>query len=84
MRAIIDNGATYWPSADFHGTTDPTAAIALVRGYFEKYPEDAPTPSPLRDVSTPRPSTRRTGVSPHALALADEGKIKGVGPGEVD
>jgi pyridoxine 4-dehydrogenase len=41
MKTAVKNGATYWATSDFYGTSDPTAGIALVRRYFEKYPEDA-------------------------------------------
>ena len=41
MKAAVNNGATFWSSADFYGTTDPLAGVKLVRRYFEKYPEDA-------------------------------------------
>ncbi|KAI1821150.1 NADP-dependent oxidoreductase domain-containing protein [Xylaria intraflava] len=41
MKTAINNGATFWSSADFYGTSDPLANVALVSRYFTKYPEDA-------------------------------------------
>ncbi|KAI4869786.1 NADP-dependent oxidoreductase domain-containing protein [Hypoxylon rubiginosum] len=41
MKAAVTNGATFWSTADFYGTSDPTAGLGLVRRYFEKYPADA-------------------------------------------
>lgn len=44
MKAAINNGATHWSSASAYGVppNPPTAGLALLRRYFEKYPEDAP------------------------------------------
>ncbi|KAI0909714.1 hypothetical protein F4823DRAFT_562649 [Ustulina deusta] len=96
MKATINNGATYWPSADFHGTADPTVGIALARGYFEnRVATRASTENVLHifdgteeigifSPSSCDPSAPTEETSSELQALADEGKIKGVGPGEAD
>lgn len=42
MRAAIANGATIWSSSSIYGMApeELTAGLALLRWYFEKYPED--------------------------------------------
>ncbi|KAF7532255.1 hypothetical protein G7054_g8091 [Neopestalotiopsis clavispora] len=41
MKAAIANGATVWSTAEFYGTPEPTEGLALLRRYFDAYPEDA-------------------------------------------
>lgn len=43
MKTAIASGATIWSSSSIYGMApeEPTAGLALLRRYFEKYPEDA-------------------------------------------
>ncbi|KAI1655193.1 putative pyridoxal reductase [Daldinia decipiens] len=41
MKAAIAQGATFWSTGDYYGMPEPTAGLALLRRYFEAYPEDA-------------------------------------------
>ncbi|KAI0003488.1 NADP-dependent oxidoreductase domain-containing protein [Xylariaceae sp. FL0662B] len=41
MKTAIAQGATFWSSADYYGMPEPSAGLALLRRYFQAYPEDA-------------------------------------------
>ncbi|RYP17058.1 hypothetical protein DL765_004757 [Monosporascus sp. GIB2] len=88
MKAAVANGATFWSTADFYGTSDPLAGVKLLRRYFEKYPEDAPKVKIFikgcTDPTTFAPTNDREGVRASVEkcvgVLGDVKKIDVFGP----
>ncbi len=83
MKTAIANGATFWSTADFYGTSDPLASVKLVRRYFEKYPEDSSKVKIFvkgcADPTTLAPTNDRAGVRASAeKVLSALGGVKSV------
>jgi pyridoxine 4-dehydrogenase len=92
LSAAIANGATFWSTAEFYGTSDPTAGLKLLRRYFEAHPEDADKVTLFvkgcSDLKTLAPLNSRLGVRQSAensiAALGDVKKIDVFGPARAD
>jgi pyridoxine 4-dehydrogenase len=92
LSAAIANGATFWSTAEFYGTSDPTAGLKLVRRYFEAHPEDVEKVTLFvkgcSDLETLAPLNSREGVRRSAensiAALGGVKKIDVFGPARAD
>ncbi|KAL7621044.1 hypothetical protein AAE478_008356 [Parahypoxylon ruwenzoriense] len=92
MKAAIANGATFWSTAEFYGTAEPTAGLSLLRRYFEKNPDDASKVTLFvkgcADLKTLYPTNSRAGVRASAenciSALGGAKKIDVFGPTRID
>ncbi|KAI1378968.1 NADP-dependent oxidoreductase domain-containing protein [Hypoxylon crocopeplum] len=92
MKTAIAQGATFWSSADYYGMPEPSAGLALLRRYFEKYPEDASKVTLFIkccvDFKTMAPKNSREQVLASAEAcfknIGDIKKIDVLGPARQD
>ncbi|KAI0017591.1 putative pyridoxal reductase [Xylariomycetidae sp. FL0641] len=92
MKKAIEQGATFWSSADYYGMPEPSAGLALLRRYFEKYPEDASKVTLFIkccvDFKTMAPTTKRDQVLASAencfQQLGGAKKIDVLGPARMN
>ncbi|KAI1506776.1 putative pyridoxal reductase [Biscogniauxia marginata] len=92
MKTAIAQGATFWSSADYYGMPEPSAGLALLRRYFQAYPEDASKVTLFIkccvDFKTMAPKTTRDQVLASAEACFKEldgaKKIDVLGPARMD
>ncbi|OTB15811.1 hypothetical protein K445DRAFT_317457 [Daldinia sp. EC12] len=92
MKAAIAQGATFWSSGDYYGMPEPTAGLALLRRYFEAYPEDASKVTLFIkccvDAKTMAPKNKREEVLASAencfKVIGSAKKIDVLGPARMD